>query len=206
MALVLQGAGRGVVAQKDIAFGDLILWSQPLHVLYGPADEKPDPGHLVQLMSRPHETQGPDVGLLRMLFDGTPESTSAIPKLEEGSEDTPQQQQQQPASGAGHAAAGASSSDAVNGLPSAKIASIVQYNAFGDDYEDLGLAAMRGTTAQSQVGIWPRFSFFNHSCQPNTVHYVSGSSMIMRATEAIPAGSEVTISYLGREEFAPASE
>lgn len=82
--------------------------------------------------------------------------------------------------------------------------SIVRFNAFGDDYEDLALASLAGRDAKSQVGLWRHFSFFNHSCLPSAVHYVTGSTMVVRAAQFVPAGSEVTVSYLGREEFAPA--
>eukprot|EP00879_Flechtneria_rotunda_P016441 GHRR01017205.1.p1 GENE.GHRR01017205.1~~GHRR01017205.1.p1 ORF type:complete len:287 (+),score=106.75 GHRR01017205.1:102-863(+) len=43
----------------------------------------------------------------------------------------------------------------------------------------------------------------NHSCLPNTVHYVVGHALVVRAVEDVSKASELTASYLGREEFAP---
>ncbi|KAF5829055.1 hypothetical protein DUNSADRAFT_16639 [Dunaliella salina] len=59
--------------------------------------------------------------------------------------------------------------------------------------------------AQSHVGLWPHFSLLNHSCLPTCVHYVVGSTMVVRAVRDVPAGEELTVSYLGREDFSPAS-
>ena len=39
---------------------------------------------------------------------------------------------------------------------------------------------------------------------PPQVHYVVGSTMVVRAVEDVAAAGEVTISYMAREEFAPA--
>jgi hypothetical protein len=68
-------------------------------------------------------------------------------------------------------------------------AQVVQLNAFGDDWEDLAAAAVRGAAVpHSHVGIWPQFSMANHSCLPNTVHYVVGHALVVRAVEDISAG------------------
>lgn len=76
-----------------------------------------------------------------------------------------------------------------NSLSLERMAQIVRFNAFGDAFEDLAAAAVRGAhMPHSHVGCWPAFSLYNHSCIPNTVHYVVGRSMVVRATEDIPAG------------------
>ncbi len=59
---------------------------------------------------------------------------------------------------------------------------------FQDDYEDLAAAAVRRCEPTSHVGLWPGFSFFNHSCLPNTVHYVVGDAMVVRTTNDINKG------------------
>jgi len=103
---------------------------------------------------------------------------------------------------------------------------LVLHNAFGDGFDDLVAVAVRkaaaaatasstaGSTAApepapssqatSHVGLWPHFSLLNHSCLPNAVHYVVGSTMVVRAVHPIAPGDEVLVSYLGREDFAPA--
>jgi len=79
----------------------------------------------------------------------------------------------------------------------------VRWNAFGDAYEDLAAAVVAGRQPCSQVGVWPAFAFLNHSCTPNSVHYVMGDSMVVRAVADIPKGEEVLVSYLGRELLTP---
>jgi ABC-type Zn2+ transport system substrate-binding protein/surface adhesin len=68
---------------------------------------------------------------------------------------------------------------------------LVKYNAFADDYEDLAAAAVRGAAMpHSHVGLWPQFALFNHACLPNTVHYLVGHAMVVRAVEDVPAGGD----------------
>ena len=48
------------------------------------------------------------------------------------------------------------------------------------------------------MGVFPDAIYFNHSCNPCTKHvYLPDSSIAFFATEDIPQGKEVTISYLG---------
>ena len=72
--------------------------------------------------------------------------------------------------------------------PEGVLARVLKLNAFGDDYEDLASAAARGAGGRSVVGLWPAFSYFNHSCLPASVHYVVGESMVVRAVQEIAAG------------------
>uniref|UniRef100_A0A7S0UK48 SET domain-containing protein n=1 Tax=Polytomella parva TaxID=51329 RepID=A0A7S0UK48_9CHLO len=83
---------------------------------------------------------------------------------------------------------------------------IVAFNAFGDEFEDLAMAEVSGLEARSFVGLWPGFTFLNHSCVPNCIHYTSNGIIRVRAARPISAGEELTISYLGREDFSPLSE
>jgi hypothetical protein len=77
---------------------------------------------------------------------------------------------------------------------------LVRFNAFGDAFEDLAAAAVRGASMpHSHVGCWPAFSLFNHSCIPNTVHYVVGENMVVRATEDVPAGEGRRVVLLMRQ-------
>jgi hypothetical protein len=93
-----------------------------------------------------------------------------------------------PAAGAWSPPEGSSSSAAWP-PPVDALARLLKVNAFGDDYEDLAAAAARGAGARSVVGLWPGFSYFNHSCLPSTVHYVVGESMVVRAVQDIEAGA-----------------
>lgn len=88
-----------------------------------------------------------------------------------------------------HHAQPSSSSSEDTELSLERASQLVRYNAFGDSFEDLAAAAVRGAhIPHSHVGCWPAFSLFNHSCVPNTVHYVVDKSMVVRATEDVPAG------------------
>jgi hypothetical protein len=60
--------------------------------------------------------------------------------------------------------------------------------------QDLASAAARGAGGRSVVGLWPGFSYFNHSCLPSTVHYVVGESMVVRAVTEIEAGAALAAS------------
>lgn len=68
---------------------------------------------------------------------------------------------------------------------------LVKFNAFGDDYEDLAAAAVRGAAVpHSHMGLWPQFAMFNHACLPNAVHYNVGHALVVRAMEDVPAGRQ----------------
>ncbi|KAG2434854.1 hypothetical protein HXX76_007739 [Chlamydomonas incerta] len=46
------------------------------------------------------------------------------------------------------------------------------------------------------LGVWPGASLLNHSCMPNTVAFVIGDTLFVRAARKVAAGSELTVSYL----------
>eukprot|EP00198_Chlamydomonas_reinhardtii_P010827 XP_001700164.1 histone methyltransferase [Chlamydomonas reinhardtii] len=46
------------------------------------------------------------------------------------------------------------------------------------------------------LGVWPGASLLNHSCMPNTVAFVVGDTLFVRAARKVAAGSELTVSYL----------
>lgn len=46
------------------------------------------------------------------------------------------------------------------------------------------------------VGIYPLGAMLNHSCTPNTMQSFSGSRIVFRAVQHIPAGAEATIAYV----------
>lgn len=45
--------------------------------------------------------------------------------------------------------------------------------------------------AAPRLRLWPEFALLNHSCAPNTVNYVVGGSMVVRAVAPISQGEEV---------------
>lgn len=76
-------------------------------------------------------------------------------------------------------------------------AHIIKLNAFGDGYEDLAAAAVRGVEPRSHTGCWPAFAMLNHSCVPSAVHYVVGQTMVVRAVEDVTAGERRFWTTLG---------
>ncbi|GIL89236.1 hypothetical protein Vretimale_18572 [Volvox reticuliferus] len=46
------------------------------------------------------------------------------------------------------------------------------------------------------MGLWPEAAMLNHSCLPNTVAYIVGDTLFVRAARKVGGGSELTVSYL----------
>ena len=44
--------------------------------------------------------------------------------------------------------------------------------------------------------VYPRMSFINHNCRPNAEVCMEGDRGVLVALDKIPAGSEITISYI----------
>jgi hypothetical protein len=51
----------------------------------------------------------------------------------------------------------------------------------------------RGEEPRPQLGVWPEFSLLNHSCIPNSVNYLMGDRMVVRAVRPVAAGEEVQV-------------
>ena len=52
-------------------------------------------------------------------------------------------------------------------------------------------------------GLWPELGLLNHSCAPNAFVVVISNRAVVRAATAIPAGGEVTVTYLGKQGAQP---
>lgn len=62
-----------------------------------------------------------------------------------------------------------------------RLQSIVNYNSWGNEHADLGLAGLRSEPlGKSSIGLWGEYAMINHSCAPNTVNFVVGESMLVR--------------------------
>ena len=55
----------------------------------------------------------------------------------------------------------------------------------------------------SGIGIYPLVSLVNHSCHPNACFVFAGNELMLRALEPIPAGAEITVSYVDCRRVAP---
>ncbi|KAF8063038.1 Orct2 [Scenedesmus sp. PABB004] len=216
-ALVGPKARRGVVARRATRAGALLLAARPAAIVEGAPEEQPNAAALVPALQAASAAPGV-AAALGALYDGTAESAQRPPDLR----NMAAAGQQGGGGGCGHAHhqgggdcggghghgehhghGGGGGGGA--GLPAERAAALVKFNAFGDDYEDLPAAAARGVALpHSHVGLWPQFSLFNHACLPNAVHYVVGHCMVVRSVDDVPAGEELLVSYLGREEYSPA--
>ncbi|KAG2489824.1 hypothetical protein HYH03_011627 [Edaphochlamys debaryana] len=170
--------------------GQLVMAVGPLAVLHGPQDAMPSPDALADLVASrwPHLPR--EHRALLAAMHGAGRGGAEPVAKSEGAEGQPA------ASGEG-GQADAAAADGVD------VHALVSYNAYGDAYEDLPAADLRGATPRSCVGLWPHFATLNHSCAPNCVHYVVGDTMVVRAVEAVQPGTELHVSYLGREDLAP---
>lgn len=70
---------------------------------------------------------------------------------------------------------------------------VVNYNCYGDDYDDIAAALARGLKPRGHVGLWLEFSQLNHSCVPNAINLVIGDAMVCRAVAPIKAGAQRAI-------------
>jgi len=188
-----QGKGRGVRATRDIAAGEALMAVPPAAILRSPsADEQPDVSGLPPLLAA---LPPPALRLLHSLHGGRGAAGAALPRFAPGLSPAAAFGLQPPPSDAGGGAAAPPTAGELQAICAA--------NAFGDDYDDLALAALRGAPAAGHAGLWPAFSFLNHACAPNAVHFAVGGTMLVRAVSDVEAGEEVSVSYLGREAFAP---
>lgn len=57
------------------------------------------------------------------------------------------------------------------------------------------------------VGVWPECALLNHSCAPNTTAPVLvADRLLVRTATAVPAGEELTTTYLGASGGMPAEQ
>ena len=65
---------------------------------------------------------------------------------------------------------------------------IVAFNAYGEPHSDYAVARLLQQGTGGFVGLWPEFAMLNHSCAPNTIHWVLRHHMVVRAVKGIAAG------------------
>ncbi|MEW5305732.1 MAG: hypothetical protein WDW36_008251 [Sanguina aurantia] len=82
---------------------------------------------------------------------------------------------------------------------------LVNLNCSGEEFTDLAVTGLRGEDPLSHVALWPEPAFANHSCAPNATAYTVGDRLVVVATQQIPQGGEITLSYLGSRLTLPLS-
>ncbi|KAI6370623.1 hypothetical protein MCOR25_004167 [Pyricularia grisea] len=81
-----------------------------------------------------------------------------------------------------------------------RVQSIAELNGFGCPRlrsRDKERMKAEESDPDSSTGIWLHASYANHSCIPNATRAFIGDMMIVRATQDIPAGSEIFMGYMG---------
>ncbi|GAX76542.1 hypothetical protein CEUSTIGMA_g3988.t1 [Chlamydomonas eustigma] len=212
-ATVIPGRGRGLVVTQPVKVGDLLLACKPLAFLSNPhgQEQLPDPMFLLEQLFQ-HKSSIDSSwtsAWLRLLYRGKNHSTAAS----KANDDEAAQLNAMLSTGQLP-----NVQNAGTPIGREEAAAVVQYNAFGDKFDDPVASAagseesltdpnVHGSKARlgGHVGLWPHFSLLNHSCLPNAVHYTIGSTMVVRATQLLMPGDEVCVSYLGTEDHAPAA-
>eukprot|EP00878_Enallax_costatus_P030198 GHUV01032860.1.p1 GENE.GHUV01032860.1~~GHUV01032860.1.p1 ORF type:complete len:409 (+),score=151.25 GHUV01032860.1:126-1352(+) len=214
----LPGHGRGVVATGNLQPGTLIFISEPAGaVLHGEVGQPVLPEQLAQHWQQtPTNLTAADRYQVSLLATtNTPPAQLKSISFRDFSSNKATTKARK-ASAKGFAAAAskqANSSSSNQGAPAAaevpaeQLQQILECNAYGDDHVDAVLAACRGEQQHSIVGLWPEYSLLNHSCAPNTVPPVLLSDrLLLRTAVVVPAGQELTTSYLGAAGGLPAQQ
>ncbi|KAI5274328.1 SET domain-containing protein [Aureobasidium subglaciale] len=99
---------------------------------------------------------------------------------------------------AGSAYSPSSSTPIIDGRPIIdvfQILEIIDHNCFGHyvDYDSTGLPA---DSASNTISVFVQASYMNHSCVQNTSRSFVGDMIVVRANSDIPAGTELTTSYV----------
>ncbi|GAA5823839.1 hypothetical protein JCM11251_003317 [Rhodosporidiobolus azoricus] len=182
-----RGGGRGIVATRDIAGGELLLVEKAF-ALSSPVEE----GDTLTISYNPIKSQinRSTSSLLaknvaaRIMDD--PSTKPIIDSLYGGAEYPP----------IAAAVLGAMSSRDIGtnqtaDVDIARIKAVAVQNAFG----------VRGPSVETHFGsngpsaLFPSASLFNHSCMPNAVHSTYGDVFFVRARKAMKQGDELKIPY-----------
>jgi hypothetical protein len=176
-----------VVTTRPVVSGELLLVSEPLAVVSGPAEDVPSFAQLQQRLLAKRYTDG-EVAWVQQLFSGDNESSLQLIDLAAF-----------PAGGGG---AGGSASHAAPLSEDAAVRLMFQ-NAVAEEHQDIAASASRSSDISSLLGIWPEVALLNHSCLPNVVVFALGDRLVVRAAKDLPAGAQLTRSYVGVEVLAP---
>ncbi|KAF8059148.1 hypothetical protein HT031_005320 [Scenedesmus sp. PABB004] len=208
------GMGRGLFTTDAAAPGDLLLVAAPLALLYCKEGATPENEELAEALSAAvaasrsgsggsggggssSDDGGGGGGARARALLGDPAEVGAV------------LQQQQAAAGGAAQAGGAAPQPAAPPPPAslpdeAAVLQLVFANCTGEEFEDPALALLRGSTSCGHLGVWPAAAMANHSCAPNAHAMLLGDRLVVRAAEALAAGEQVFLSYLGPQLFAPA--
>eukprot|EP01064_Diplonema_japonicum_P010367 TRINITY_DN17625_c0_g1_i1.p1 TRINITY_DN17625_c0_g1~~TRINITY_DN17625_c0_g1_i1.p1 ORF type:complete len:383 (+),score=64.66 TRINITY_DN17625_c0_g1_i1:47-1195(+) len=167
----LKGKGKGMVAVKPIAAGELVIKETALELVQGgfETDKLKVLNHLLQNVHQRVIRDATALKAVKSLYPNEQESKDNFEKRDfntlEGDDKFPE--------------------DVVNELN--HLYNIITCNTF----------KVEDNTGNGEVSfaLFLRTSRLNHSCAPNLHYYCTGKSINIRATKDIPKGHELTISY-----------
>jgi hypothetical protein len=176
----IPGKGRGIIATKGVAAGDLLCVCRA--VVVGSAEENTmgfsfTRTNVVDSMSQ----VAAKAALLRLSMQ-CPEKLAQLYALYDATDDS----LQLPVFDDGEHAVNPCTPDANMDIDMERLSRIVDQNCFGHGSKGKG----------DSTALYLLASFFNHSPAPTAAHLVAGDYMFVRAQQDMPAGAEVTISYL----------
>ncbi|KAG8959232.1 hypothetical protein FRC05_007977, partial [Tulasnella sp. 425] len=194
-SLSSRGGGRGIVAKRDIKFGELLVVSKAfsfcaldaanpeVYTVINPITDSEDSGFSAVAATRIAER-----------IAGNPKAVDAINQLYAGpAHEPPSQFKTVPSEKVNVARLLNFDEDVDIG----RIQSVVTFNAFASES-----LKIRGIVPKPELpvhlkpnGLFLIPSLFNHSCAPNSYHYCLGDFKILRATCDIRAREEIFISY-----------
>ncbi|KIO27494.1 hypothetical protein M407DRAFT_23307 [Tulasnella calospora MUT 4182] len=197
-ALPSRGGGRGIVAKRDIKFGELLVVSKAFVFCSKDDFAKPETFSILNLI-----TNCMDVGYGAInptqaaeRIAGDPQAANALNQLYAGPtyEPPPSEYSVAPPGKVNVSRLLRFDEDVHIG----RIQGVLSFNSFTVQSLGPGESMPKDTSRHLDTSaLFPLPSLFNHSCSPNAHWYCLKDIMIVRATCDIPAGNEVFLSYGG---------
>ncbi|ODM18565.1 hypothetical protein SI65_06437 [Aspergillus cristatus] len=174
--------GRGLFTTKEVKAGDLLLCAKAFGFAFA------DPEH------RRDVTMVYKMELIRAISQkmyANPSLTSVITDLHAD----------------GYKSVDVAEVDGKPVVDTFQIERIIDANAFGSQnsaaqnhieetlYKREGIAINQDKSSFHSLGVWPMTSHANHSCYANSQSSITGDMLILRATQDIPANTEITLAY-----------
>jgi hypothetical protein len=199
----VKGSGRGMLATSAIDVGALVLTSYPLGIVYCEEGSTPENEELGDQLLSETKLSAPQLTLLSCLDDGSGKDltsekmmismdildSSAAATLVGSRGGSPGRRLSRKEGTTAPAAS----------VSNEQLYAIVNRNAFGEEFLDIATSVMRGEDSLGHLGLWPEAALTNHSCSPNSTSLTLGNGALMvRATEDIAAGQEITLNWLGQ--------
>ncbi|KAF2801437.1 uncharacterized protein BDZ99DRAFT_577577 [Mytilinidion resinicola] len=181
--------GRGLFVTKAVKAGDLLLCEKAFGHAY--VTESDEGNSKVTLLINPEKNRafmGGQSDLIRILVQKlyhNPSVARAFTTLHHGTYE-------------------AVSTPAVDGkaiVDTFLVEQIMSFNVFGCPlssliiHKNLGAKKSKEPTAYHSCGIWTQASYINHSCTSNACRAFIGDMMIVRATQDLEPGTEITFWY-----------